>query len=330
MGSKKTSMFKNSDIKEKVGLIFVLLVEIAFFSAINKNYLTIANAKNILVSSSLTGLVAIAETYMIIATSIDMSTGSVAALAGVFAAVLLQNGVNFLVTLLATIVVGCLIGVMNGVFITKLKIEPFITTLASMEIVRGAAYLLCDGKAVYINDDAFNNLGSYELFGFLSIPVLILIVAFILFGIILKRTCLGRSVYVLGGNKYAARLAGLKPNTIMMKLFIISGALAALGGALLAARMNSGQPSACDTLAFDGVTASVLGGTAFSGGVGTMLGTVIGVFIIQCFNTGLTMMNVQVFWQDIAQGILLILALSFDYLRKTRRNKKLIAEIEKA
>ncbi|HCR43896.1 MAG TPA: ABC transporter permease [Ruminococcaceae bacterium] len=318
----------SGDLKEKIGLMFVLIIEIAIFSFMNGNYFSAANAKNILVSSSLTGLVAIAETYQIIATSIDMSTGSVAAFSGVFAAMLLNKGMNPVATLLFALVAGGIVGVINGVFVTKLKIEPFITTLATMEIIRGFAYIICDGKAVYISDDFFINLGSYQILGFLSIPVLVLIISFIIFGIVLKRTCLGRSVYVLGGNKYAARLAGLKPNTIILKMFIISGVLSALGGVFLAARMNSGQPSACDNLAFDGVTAAVLGGTAFSGGVGTMLGTVIGVFIIQCFNTGLTMMNVQIFWQDVAQGVLLILALSFDYFRKQRRNKKLILASE--
>ena len=130
-------------------------------------------------------------------------------------------------------------------------------------------------------------------------------------------------VYVLGGNPYAARLAGLNPKAVIYKLHILSGIMAALAGALLAARMNSGQPSACDGLEFDGVTAAVLGGCAFTGGVGTILGTFIGMLVLQSFNTGLIMLNVQIFWQNVAQGALLVVALAFDFYRKKAAAKKL-------
>jgi ribose transport system permease protein len=175
----------------------------------------------------------------------------------------------------------------------------------------------------------FINLGTYRILG-IPIPVWLLIVCFIVFGIILSKTYFGRSTYVIGGNQYAARLAGLNPTSILFKLYVITGVLAALTGILLAARMNSGQPTAATGLEFTTVTAAVLGGATLAGGLGTMLGTFIGMIILQAFNNGLIMLNVQIFWQNVAQGLLLIVALAFDYFRKVRHDKKVLTESLKA
>ena len=218
---------------------------------------------------------------------------------------------------------------LNAMAINHLKLQPFIATLASMSIVRGFAYILCNGRAIGISNANYNIIGSYRLFGFLPIPVLILLVAFMIFAYVLSRTYFGRSIYVLGGNSYAAKLAGLNPIRIVYKLYILAGGLAALAGALLAARMNSGQPSAATGLEFDAVTAAVLGGAAFTGGTGTILGTLLGMLILQSFNTGLLMLGVQTFWQQVAKGLLLIVALAFDYLRKRSRMRKEVEESKK-
>ena len=222
--------FKKSDLAERISLIIALVLLVVVFTAFNKNFLTPQNFINILVACSLTGFVAIAETNLIIANQIDLSAGSVAAFSGVLAAVFLRLGVNPYLSLILAVFAGCLIGVFNAAMINIWNLQPFIATLASMSIVRGFAYILCDGKAVAISDRTFINFGTYRLFGTIPLPAIILIVAFIIFGIVLKRTCFGRSVYVIGGNPYAARLAGLSPEIIRLKLYIISGGLAALAG----------------------------------------------------------------------------------------------------
>lgn len=311
-----------SQIMDRVGLIVALFAIIAVFSIMNKNYFSIQNMVNICIAASLIGLVAIGETFLIISGSVDLSAGSVAAFACVFSAFLLDAGVNTIFTIILVLLSGAVIGYCNALAVTKLKLEPFIATLATMSIVRGLAYIICAGRPIFIYNQFFINIGNYRLFGVLTIPVILLIICFIVFGIILNRTRFGRSTYVLGGNKYAARLAGLNPTKITNKLFTLTSVLASLGGIMLAARMNSGNPSASEGLEFDAVTAAVLGGTAFSGGVGTMLGTVLGVFILQGFNTGLIMVNVPTFWQKVAKGLLLLVALAFDYFRKVRREKK--------
>lgn len=326
MNSSLITKLKKSDLADRISLIIALIILLIVFSAFNRNFLTGQNFINILVACSLTGFVAIAETNLIIGNQIDLSAGSVAAFAGVLGAVLVKSGMNLYLALLASVLAGCLIGAFNATMVNVWNLQPFIATLASMSIVRGFAYILCNGKAVAISNQAFIQFGTYRLFGVIPLPVIVLILAFIIFGFILKRTCFGRSIYVMGGNQYAARLAGLSPVLIKYKLYIISGGLSALAGVLLAARMNSGQPSACDGLEFDAATAAVLGGTAFTGGVGTMLGTLLGMLILQFFKTGLVMLNVQVFWQNVAQGALLVVALVFDYYRKEIRNKKLLEE----
>ncbi|HHY79457.1 MAG TPA: ABC transporter permease [Thermoanaerobacter sp.] len=310
---------------DSFGLIIALIVIVTIFSLLNPNYFTMVNLRNILVAASVTGLVAIAETYLIIGLLIDLSVGSVVAFASVFTALLLQRGYDFPLTIIIVLTSGILVGLVNAVAINKVKLEPFIATLATMSIIRGLAYIISDGLPIYIMDNAVLTFGNGTIVG-IPIAVLILVLAFIVFGIVLAQTRFGRNIYIIGGNREAARLAGLNPERMTIILYIISGVLSSLGGIILAARMNSGQPAAAVGLEFDAITAAVLGGTAFSGGVGSIFGTVLGLFILQGFNTGLIMVNVPVFWQYVARGLLLLTALTIDYIRKVNREKKLLSQ----
>lgn len=320
------SKLKKSDFSDKITLIVAMVLLLVLFGSLNRNYVTLGNITNILIACSLTGFVAIGETNLIIAGQNDLSAGSVAACAGVLAALLSRMGMPMPVALLIAVAAGCVVGAVNASLVTFLKLQPFIATLATMSVVRGLAYILCNGKAVGISDKTFIRMGTYRIFGVLPIPVLLLLLAFVVFGILLSKTYFGRSIYALGGNTYAARLAGLNPTRIVFKLHIIESGLAAFAGVLLAARMNSGQPQACDGLEFDAITAAVLGGTAFTGGVGTIFGTFLGMLVLQSFKTGLNMVNVQTFWQQVAQGCLLVVALAFDFYRKHTREKRLLEE----
>ena len=191
-------------------------------------------------------------------------------------------------------------------------------------MVRGFAYIICDGKPIAISDQTFIALGKLRIFG-IHIAVWMMIISFVVFGFILAKTKFGRSVYAIGGSTEAARLAGLNPQRIITICFILIGVLTSLGGIVFAARMNSGQPAANVNLEFDAITAVILGGVSFAGGVGSMFGTVLGVILIQAFNTGLIMVNVPTFWQYVARGALLLFALTSDYIRKERREKELLA-----
>ena len=191
---------KKSDFADKITLIVAMVLLVVLFGALNRNYVTGANMINILIACSLTGFVAIGETNLIIANQNDLSAGSVAACAGVLAAILAREGVPAILALAIAVCAGFLVGAVNAGLVTFLKLQPFIATLATMSVVRGIAYILCNGKAVAISDKTFIKFGNYRIFGILPVPVLLLLIAFIVFGIILSKTYFGRSIYVLGGK----------------------------------------------------------------------------------------------------------------------------------
>ena len=308
---------------DKLVLLIALIGVFILFTILNKNFLSITNVVNILVAASLVGMVAIGHTYLIIAKQNDLSPGSLAALSGVVVALLLQAGLPIPVAILITLCVGALVGLFNSWMVNFIKIEAFIATLVTQMIVRGAAYIICDGKPVSISNQAFNNIGKVRLIG-IPVSVWVMIICLVIFGFILAKTRFGRSVYAIGGSTEAARLAGLNPKRIITTCFIMIGVLTSLGGIIFAARMNAGQPAANVNLEFDAITAVVLGGVSFAGGVGDMGGTVLGILLIQSFNTGLTMVNVSSFWQYVARGALLLFALTSDFIRKQRRGKELL------
>ena len=308
---------------DKIVLIVAIIAVFALFTSLNKNFLTMQNMTNLLVASSLVGMVAIGHTYLIIAKQNDLSPGSLAAFCGVLGAILLNRNLPIPIAMLVTMCAGAAVGLFNSWMVNQIKIEAFIATLVSQTIIRGFAYIICGGKPVAIKNQTFNKLGTFRILA-LPIPVWVMIICILIFGFILARTRFGRSVYAIGGSAEAARLAGLNPKRIVTTCFIMIGVLTSIGGMLFAARMNAGQPAANVNLEFDAITAVILGGTSFAGGVGSMFGTALGIILIQAFNTGLIMVNVDSFWQYVARGALLLFALTSDYIRETRRQKALL------
>lgn len=317
---KRVVSFVGSD---KLILIFANIVVFVVFTCLNKNFMTRQNMMNLLVAASLVGMVAVGHTYLIIAGQNDLSPGSLAAFAGTLTALLLSWGIPFPLAILISLVSGVVVGLFNSWMVNKIRLEAFIATLVTQTVIRGFAYIICDGKPIAIADPAFIALGKLRILG-VHISVWLMLLSFIIFGFILAKTKFGRSVYAIGGNTEAARLAGLNPQRIITKCFVLIGVLTSLGGIIFAARMNSGQPAANINLEFDAITAVILGGVSFAGGVGSMGGTVLGVILIQAFNTGLIMVNVPTFWQYVARGALLLFALTSDYIRKERREKELL------
>lgn len=308
---------------DKLTMLVAIVVVFALFTGLNRNFLSMANIVNILVAASLVGLVAIGHTYLIIAAQNDLSPGSLAAFSGVLAALLAELHVPLVGVIVITIISGALVGVFNAFMVNKIRLDPFIATLVTQSVIRGFAYIICGGKPVSISNKAFLEIGKARALG-LPVSVWIMIICIIIFGLILAKTKFGRSIYAIGGNKTAARLAGLNPERIILICFIMMGILCAIGGIIFSSRMNSGQPAANVNLEFDAITAVILGGVSFAGGVGNMGGTILGIILIQSFNTGLTMVNVPSFWQYVAKGALLLFALTTDYIRKQRREKELL------
>lgn len=312
-----TSIRKSSNF----GIFIALVVMIIIFTCMKNTYVSKANILNILISCSVVGLVAIGETFLMIGGQIDMSCGSVCAFSGVMIAVLLKSGWPMVPAMLAVLVIGACIGLSNAFLVTKLNISFFIATLATQSIFRGLSFIICGGKSVSVTHPAFLKIGSTRFLG-ISLPIYIFLALIIIFTVILARTRFGRSIYMVGGNTNAARLAGIQSKKVITLLFVLSAVLASMGGIILASRMNSGQPSASEGLEFDAVTGCVLGGVAMSGGIGNMTGALIGLLIMQGFNNGLAILNVQSFWQKVAKGLLLIAALTFDYIRSQQRQKE--------
>jgi ribose/xylose/arabinose/galactoside ABC-type transport system permease subunit len=294
-----------------------MLVGFAFAAP---NFFLPANFLNILIGSSVMGLVAVGESYLIIAGHIDLSPGAVSAFSGMVVAVLLKNNVSPLLSVSIALLAGAVIGYVNATLVGRLKLQPFIATLATASFFRGMAFIINDGKTEQIFNKPFLSLGIDRFLGLpLNVWVLILVLA--VFTIVLRFTTFGRNVYIVGGNPTAARLAGINAQKVVTKLYVMCAALTSLGGVLLAARMNAGQPAASNGLEFDAITATVLGGVAFSGGSGSMPGTILGIFVLVGFNNGLLLMNVPSFWQYVARGALLVVALSFDTVRHLIKKK---------
>lgn len=302
-------------------LLVILALVLAVFSVLNRNYFGAANLTNIFYAATTVGLLAIGETFLIIGGHIDLSCASLGAMSGVLIALLLRGGMAWPLALLIVLLVGAAVGVVNSVLANRFRIQPFIATLAVSSICSGFGYILSNGRTISITNGAFIQLGIHKLFGAIPVPAIILVVFFLVFGFLLSRTTFGRKVYIIGGNAEAAELAGISPQRISTVLYVISSVIGALAGSILAARMHVGAPTAVEGSDFDAITAAILGGVAFTGGKGTMGGCFIGLMIIQCFNTGLSVVGVSSFWQSVAKGMLLLFALIFDYFRVNRLKK---------
>lgn len=318
--SKSTTQVKADEAKEQKSfsipqtapLIIFLLAMVIFFSVTSEYFLDIENFKNILVALAVTGIVCVPGTFLMIAGHVDLSVGSAAAVSGMLLAQTV-NDRGIATGLAVCLVFGLVLGVINGFFVTIVGVNSLITTLGGLATLYGVALLAGNGQTVMMF--GFEWLGTAQPF---SIPLPIIIFAGLaIIGIItLRRTSYGRSLYAIGANPNAARVVGIRSNRILFITFVLSSVSAALAGAVLASQLSAGDPNAAKGLELEVVTAIVLGGASLAGGRGTLLGTVLGLVVIQVLNNGLILLDVPSFWQRIAQGILLIAAVSFDQIRQ--------------
>ena len=308
--------------------LLALLVMVVALSLVTDRFLTAENTLNILRQISVNLCLSIGMTLVIVSGGIDLSVGAVLALAGAVAAQLLKFGLNlgflgihleFTVAgaLLAAIATGGLLGLSNGLIITRLALPPFVATLAMMGIARGMSLLYTGGFPITGLGEHFGFIGTGS---WLAVPVPVWIVALLCTGaiVICHRTPFGRHLYAVGGSERAARLTGLDVPGIKLAVYLACGALSGLAGAMVSARLDSAQPNAGLGYELDSIAAVVIGGTSLSGGKGSVAGTVIGCLIIGVLNNGLTLLNVSPFWQEIVKGGVIILAVAFDRLGADR------------
>jgi ribose transport system permease protein len=316
-----------SDAVRRLLAFAALLVIIVVFSLLSPNFLQFDNVVGILLATTVNGVLALGVTFVIITGGIDLSIGTVMTLAAVMTAMVLTEWhLPIPLGIVAGLATGAVAGLVNGTLIAKLKIPPFIATLGMLSVAKGLALVISGLKPIYFNDTPdFNRAAMGSAVGALipgfDVPNLVLVLfgASIIASLVLTKTILGRYTFALGSNEEAARLSGVNVDRWKMAVYTLAGLFSGLAGVLIGARLNSAQPSLGQGYELDAIAAAVIGGTSLSGGEGTILGTVIGAFIISTLTNGLRILSVPQEWQTVVTGGIVILAVYLDVVRRRRQ-----------
>ena len=324
---------ERKDVVQKFAAVFSLMALIVVFSVTNDAFFSVGNAMTVSLQTTSIALLGIGVTVVILTGGIDLSVGSVLALSGTVAGLLVKDGWPIWAAMSMGVLTGMVCGCINGFVVTRLRLAPFIATLGMMLIARGLALQLTGAAPVSQLGEAFGVLGNGSLFRTLSVganglpkvifpgipyPVLIMIVMAIIVAFILRRLAIGRHIYAVGSNEQASRLAGVNVNSTKMFAYATSGFLAGICGIVLMSRLVTAQPNEGIMYELDAIAAAVIGGTSLMGGVGTISGTMIGAFVISILRNGLNMNGVSSFIQQIIIGCVIIGAVYIDHLRNRR------------
>jgi ribose transport system permease protein len=316
-----------SDAVQRLLAFAALIAIVIIFSLLSPNFLQFDNVVGILIATTVNGILALGVTFVIITGGIDLSIGTVMTLSSVMTAVFITElHLPVPVGILAGVATGALAGVVNGTVIAKLKLPSFIATLGMLNIAKGLALVVSGLKPIYFNDTPdFNRTAMGSIFGNfipgLDIPnvVLVLFGSAIVASLILSKTILGRFTFALGSNEEAARLSGVNVDAWKIAVYTLAGIFSGIAGVVLGARLNSAQPSLGQGYELDAIAAAVIGGTSLSGGEGSILGTVIGAFIISTLQNGLRILSVPQEWQTVVTGGIVILAVYLDIVRRRQQ-----------
>lgn len=298
-------------------MVFVVIGLGIILSIATPTFLTFTNLMNILRQISVNGVLAIGMSLVALTGGIDLSVGSIVAFSGILTAGMLNDtALPIPVIVILAILVGLTMGLINGYFVAYWNAPPFVVTLAMMTIGRGLTYIYCDGKPISKLPDAFLKIGKGSLAG-IPIPFIILIAVFLIFYIMLTKMKHGRHIYAVGGNEQAAMVSGINVKRVIMSVYIFSGICCGVGAVMLTARVSAGLPTAGDGYELDAIAATVIGGTSLSGGTGKLWGTLVGVLLLGMVNTGLDLLNVTSYYQQVVKGLIILGAVLID----SRRNK---------
>ncbi|OFI01505.1 ribose transport system permease protein RbsC [Clostridium acetireducens DSM 10703] len=297
--------------KTFIGLIVLCIV----ISIITPKFLTITNIINVLTQVSVNAIIAVGMCFVILTGGIDLSVGSTLAVSGAIAASMVYKGANVFTAMVVALIIGALIGLFNGIIISKGRIQAFIVTLASMTIFRGVTYVYTEGTPISGLSESFMIIGNDKILG-IPLPVIIMFLVLFIAWYLLSQTRYGRYVYALGGNEDSSRLSGINTDKIKTLVYVICGATAALSGIIVTSRIGSASPNAGVGFELDAIAAVVLGGTSLAGGEGSVIGTILGAMIIGVLNNGLNIMNVSPFYQSIVKGFVILLAVMLDKKNK--------------
>lgn len=295
--------------KPLVGLILFSIV----VATINPRFLSTSNLLNVLRQTSINSVIAIGMTMVILTGGIDLSVGSILALSGAFCASMISSGMNPGVAIILALLIGVVFGVLNGILISYTKLQPFIVTLVTMTMLRGATLIYTDGKPIPVRDggEFFDGIGGGYLFE-IPIPIYIMITLFVVGGYMLKNLKFGRYIYAIGGNEEATRLSGIDTRKYKTMVYGICGLLSAVAGIIITSRLASAQPTAGTGYELDAIAAVVLGGTSLSGGIGKITGTALGAIIIGVLGNALNLLDVSSYYQMMIKGAVILVAVLID------------------
>lgn len=302
--------------------LIVLLITSVIVAMLNPRFLTWGNILTVLRQTSINAVIATGMTFAILIGGIDLSVGSVLGFCGAISATLISSGMNVFVVVIATLLLGTIIGFFNGTLITAGRLQPFIATLGTVTLLRGLILVFTQGRPISTgNTEAskyFGEIGT-GFIGPIPIPVYIMVIVFIVTYYILNHTRIGRYIYATGSNEEATIYSGINTNNVKLFVYSISGMMTALAGILITARLGSAQPTAGAGYELDAIAAVVLGGTSMAGGIGTIAGTAIGALIIGVLNNALNLMQVSSYYQDVAKGVVILIAVLLDRKQKLSR-----------
>lgn len=308
-----------ADIAIRYAMVWIMLVIIAYFSYRSARFATPDNFTTILVAAAPFALIALGQTLVILTGGIDLSVGSVIAVSAMASAYVAKNVTdNLMAIVLVAMAVGLLCGAISGALVALVNVPPFIATLGVMTAASGFAYVIGGGAPINGLPAVYGEIANGKILG-LTIPVVVMIVGIIVIAIVMKRTTYGLRVYAVGGNEEAAKIAGVRTKAILFSVYGISGTLAGLSGLMLSSRVISGPPNLGAGYELDAIAAVVIGGASLAGGRGSVLGTVIGLFLIQTLNNGLDILIVPAYWQKVVKGLLIVLAVAIDVWSTKKR-----------
>lgn len=317
MNASKQAIARRLDLRNLGLVAFVALLAVSF-SLASPHFLTFGNITNMLLTVSVIGVMAAVSTLLVVGRELDLSIGSVAALVGVVVAILVESkGWSWPAGLAAGVAVGVLTGAFNGFMVGSLKVNSIITTIGTLALFRGLAFIVTDGQTEMVQNQSLLAFGSGRILG-VPYSVWILIAVFAAADFLAERTTVGRSIFAIGASPRAALLAGLNVNRMRFCMFVASGVSAALAGVLLIGQSGAAVPSGATGYELQVITAVLLGGTSLAGGEGSVLRTALGVLVIGILNNGMVLLSVPSFYQIAANGVLLLVAVGIDQLRIRR------------
>lgn len=304
----------NNNKRELVTLIGIILIYI-FFTAMNTSYFSWTNFLLILQQATINGTIAVGMTFAIMTGGIDLSVGAVYGIVVVAIAQMTVSGWNPIISLVAGLLIGVAAGVINGLLVTKLKLQPFIATLGAMEVFRGIAYVVTDGVPIIGVPENYRVIFNTRTLGGIYSYVFVFLGISVILGILLAKTKLGNYLYAVGGNEEAAKLSGVNIDIVKIKAYMICGFCAALAGAISLCNLGSGNPTAGEGYELDAIAACAIGGSRMAGGKGSILGTVFGALLLAALKVGMIILDINTFYQYIVTGSIIIIAAFFEVIQ---------------